>query len=186
MGKLPKELQEKIRRAKSLRSQGGVPASPNTAGMGGKGINRQMRRRMKNQGVEGMEPIEAKQVIIKTDEGDLVINSPQVIKMAQQGMEIYQVIGKANASESDESGIDSETDDNEADASGTSPGKVVDAEIVDDEPESKESPNLNVQITDQDIELVAMQTGVSKADAEKALKETGGDLARAILNLKSK
>ena len=46
---------------------------------------------MKSQGIEGMEPIEAKKVIIETDTGNIVIESPQVIKLVQQGMEIYQV-----------------------------------------------------------------------------------------------
>ena len=38
-------------------------------------------------------------------------------------------------------------------------------------------------IPQEDIDLVAEQTGVSKADAEKALKETKGDIAEAILKL---
>ena len=85
---------------KALRSQGNAPAAPNRAR--GKSVNRQMRRKMKSQGIEGMEPIEAKKVIIETDTGNIVIESPQVIKLVQQGMEIYQVIGKAEAGEEDE------------------------------------------------------------------------------------
>lgn len=38
-------------------------------------------------------------------------------------------------------------------------------------------------IPKDDIELVATQTGVSEAEAEKALKETKGDLAEAIMRL---
>ena len=131
---------------------------------------------MKSQGIEGMEPIEAKKVIIETDTGNIVIESPQVIKLVQQGMEIYQVIGKAEAGEEDEE-IE---------------GREIEGEIIqkrskdEDEEVSPESINLNAEITPQDIELVAMQTGVSASEAEKALKEAGGDLARAILNLKSK
>ncbi len=40
-----------------------------------------------------------------------------------------------------------------------------------------------LEIPDDDIELVSAQTGVSKEDAEKALKETNGDLAEAIMRL---
>ncbi len=100
MPKLPKELQAKKNQMKALRSQGNAPAAPNRAR--GKSVNRQMRRKMKSQGIEGMEPIEAKKVIIETDTGNIVIESPQVIKLVQQGMEIYQVIGKAEAGKEDE------------------------------------------------------------------------------------
>ncbi len=40
-----------------------------------------------------------------------------------------------------------------------------------------------LKIPDEDIELVSAQTGASKEDAEKALKETNGDLAEAIMRL---
>ena len=38
-------------------------------------------------------------------------------------------------------------------------------------------------ITDEDIEMVANQAGVSKDEAEQALIDTNGDLAEAILKL---
>jgi len=38
-------------------------------------------------------------------------------------------------------------------------------------------------IPDEDVELVSAQTGVSKEEAHKALKETNGDLAEAIMRL---
>jgi nascent polypeptide-associated complex subunit alpha len=40
-------------------------------------------------------------------------------------------------------------------------------------------------IPKEDIDLVVEQTGASKADAEKTLKETKGDIAEAILKLTS-
>jgi len=40
-------------------------------------------------------------------------------------------------------------------------------------------------IPDEDVQLVASQAGVSLEEARKALKESGGDLARAILLLKT-
>ena len=42
---------------------------------------------------------------------------------------------------------------------------------------------LEGQIPQQDIDLVAEQTGKSKEQAKKALKETNGDIAEAILKL---
>lgn len=40
-------------------------------------------------------------------------------------------------------------------------------------------------IPDDDVEIVAAQTGKSPEEAKKALEETGGDLAEAILKLSS-
>ena len=42
---------------------------------------------------------------------------------------------------------------------------------------------VELVIPDEDIELVSAQTGVSKEEAYKALKETNGDLAEAIMRL---
>jgi NACalpha-BTF3-like transcription factor len=45
---------------------------------------------------------------------------------------------------------------------------------------------LTVTIKPEDIDLVAMQANVSKDVAEKELKATNGDLAKAIINLMNK
>jgi len=55
--------------------------------------------------------------------------------------------------------------------------RVVDRESA-KKPEEKEEG-----IPQSDIDLVAEQTGKSKADAKKALEETDGDIAEAILKL---
>ncbi|RAP44824.1 MAG: nascent polypeptide-associated complex protein [Methanosphaera sp. rholeuAM6] len=44
---------------------------------------------------------------------------------------------------------------------------------------------VKVEISVDDIELVASQTGVSSAEAQKALEEAKGDLAEAIMKLSS-
>ncbi len=41
----------------------------------------------------------------------------------------------------------------------------------------------SVLIPDEDVKLVAERAGVSKEEAKKALEETEGDLAEAIINL---
>ncbi len=46
--------------------------------------------------------------------------------------------------------------------------------------EAKEEKSLN----EEDIKIVMEQTNSKKEDAEKALKETNGDLAEAIMKLK--
>jgi nascent polypeptide-associated complex subunit alpha len=41
-----------------------------------------------------------------------------------------------------------------------------------------------VEISDEDVDIVSEQTGVSKDIARKALEESNGDLAEAIIKLK--
>lgn len=43
--------------------------------------------------------------------------------------------------------------------------------------------DVELVIPDEDVELVSTQTGVSKEKARKALEETNGDLAEAIMRL---
>lgn len=43
-----------------------------------------------------------------------------------------------------------------------------------------------VEIPEEDVQLVAAQAGVTPEEAREALKETGGDLAEAIMLLKSR
>ena len=49
-------------------------------------------------------------------------------------------------------------------------------------PEEKKI-EVEIEIPDDDIELVSAQTGASKEEVSKVLKETQGDLAEAILRL---
>ena len=43
-----------------------------------------------------------------------------------------------------------------------------------------------LEISDEDVQLVALQAGVSEEEARQALKEAEGDLAKAILLLSSR
>uniref|UniRef100_UPI0000683474 conserved protein (MTH177) n=1 Tax=Methanothermobacter marburgensis TaxID=145263 RepID=UPI0000683474 len=45
------------------------------------------------------------------------------------------------------------------------------------------SLEAEMEIPEDDIELVMNQTGASREDATRALQETGGDLAEAIMRL---
>ena len=42
-----------------------------------------------------------------------------------------------------------------------------------------------VEISEEDTEMVAQQANVSREEAKKALEESNGDIAQAIVNLKS-
>jgi len=88
-----------------------------------------------------------REVILKFDDKELIIQNPHVTLMNYGGEKFYQISG--NVSE-----------------------RLL---------ENKEEA-----IPDEDVRLVAYQTGVTFEEARRALIETSGDLARAILLLKSK
>lgn len=48
----------------------------------------------------------------------------------------------------------------------------------------QESPPT-VEVSEEDIDLVVAQTGATREEAKKALIESGGDLAKAILRIRS-
>jgi len=54
---------------------------------------KKVEQMLKQLGME-MEDIKASQVIIKRDEGDIIIDKPQVVKTTMRGQVIYQVSGE--------------------------------------------------------------------------------------------
>lgn len=158
MVKLPKEMQKK-EKSKPTRPQ----ATKKREGQ--QFASRQMRRRMQQQGID-MEPINATRVIIETHENTLVIDQPEVVLMKQMGQEIYQVIGDAEEYSVGEVQI----------------GEKEEGEVVDVIEESEAKP----AITENDIMLVAAQANVDKEEANAALIDSEGDIAKAILFLKNK
>ena len=53
---------------------------------------RKMAQAMKKMGIQQVD-IDAKQVIIRCDDKDIVINNPQVAKVNMMGQETFQVVG---------------------------------------------------------------------------------------------
>ncbi len=113
---------------------------------------RQARRMMEKMGMKMNAVADAKEVIIRRENTELVIESPQVTVMQFQGQEIYQVMGSSSF-ERPTTGI-----------------KALEKE-------------KQVEVSDEDVQLVASQAGVSYEKAKQALQQTNGDLAQAILNL---
>ncbi|WP_339104630.1 nascent polypeptide-associated complex protein [Haloterrigena salinisoli] len=123
-------------------------------GGGGGGLNpRKMEQMMQQMGID-VEDIDAEEVIIRTDEYDLVFNNAEVTKMDARGEETYQIIGSPEQVESG--------------AAGASAGADADAGDA---------------IPDEDVELVATRAGVSEDDARDALEAVDGDLAAAVERL---
>ncbi len=158
MVKLPKEMQKK-EKSKPTRPQ----ATKKREGQ--QFASRQMRRRMQQQGIE-MDQIDATRVIIESPDKTLVIDHPEVILMKQMGQEMYQIIG---------------------DAEEYSPGEfaIEDGEEAESIEPTEESISKPI-ITENDIMLVAAQAKVDKEEANAALIDSDGDIAKAIIYLKNK
>jgi len=158
MVKLPKEMQKK-EKSKPTRPQ----ATKKREGQ--QFASRQMRRRMQQQGIE-MDQIDATRVIIECQDKTLVIDQPEVILMKQMGQEMYQIIGDAEEYSSGEFTIE----------------EGVDAKSL----EPTEEGVSKLVITENDIMLVAAQAKVDKEEANAALIDSDGDIAKAIIYLKNK
>ena len=129
-------------------------------GGGGGGLNpRKMKQMMEQMGID-MEDIDAEEVIIRTDEEELVFTDAEVQLMEAQGQKTYQIVGEpeSRALGSGDSGGESEDG---SDDSGESAGAV----------------------DDQDVEIVAQRAGVSESEAREALEANDGDLAAAVSQL---
>lgn len=158
--KLPKEMQKdmknKPKRPQVVKKPQGGPSQVGS---------RQMRRKMQAQGID-MDQVEATRVVIEGPEKTLVIEHPEVVLLKQAGQEIYQVIGEAQE---------------------YAPNEVMigQKEVVEEVEPLKES-EIKPTITENDIMLVAAQTNVDKKEAEAALINCDGDIAKAILLLKNR
>jgi len=127
----------------------------------GKSSPKDMKRVMKKlskQGQMDFEELEnVEEVVIRQAEKEIIIEKPQVTKLQMPGQgEVFQIIG-----------------------TGIERSKL--AEEV--QPEAATSVK-EIEISPEDAQLVASQAGVSIEEGIVALKETGGDLAKAILFLK--
>ena len=157
--KLPKEMQKKEKnrpkRPTAVKKREGQQQFG----------SRQMRRKMKTQGID-MDQIEATKVIIEGPEKTLVIEQPEVMLMKQMGQEIYQIIGEAEE---------------------YSTGDIIIGEKEEtEEIEQIEEVEAKPTITENDIMLVAAQGNVDPKEAEAVLKDCDGDIAKAILFFKNR
>jgi nascent polypeptide-associated complex subunit alpha len=126
-------------------------------GGGGGGLNpSKMKQMMKQMGID-IEEIDAEEVVIKTPDEDLVFTDAEVQLMDAQGQETYQIVGSPETRERGEGG-ESAT-------------------------EAEETEESDEGIPQDDVELVAMRTGVPEDKAREALEATDGDLAAAVERL---
>ena len=126
--------------------------------MGFRGMSqKQLSRMMKKMGLEQTDLKGVKEVMIRFEDKEWLISSPQVAIVKQAGTESYQVSGAKTERGLTGSGL-----------------STVESESIVKE----------IEIPIEDAALVAGQTGVDIEIAKQALRETEGDLAAAILKLR--
>lgn len=64
--------------------------------------------------------------------------------------------------------------------------EITGGQVIEGPRESVQEKEAPVEIKEEDVLLVAAQTGATKEEAERALKETNGDIALAILKLQTR
>ena len=126
-------------------------------GRGGGGLDpRKMEQMMKQMGID-MDELDAREVIIRLEETELVFENPEVTRMDARGEQTYQVMGDPKERETGAGGAGADADTETADESAA--------------------------FDDQDVEIVVQRTGVSEDAAREALAENDGDLAAAVADL---
>jgi len=121
---------------------------------------RKMKQMMKQMGIDVTE-IDANEVVVKTDDEDLVFDAPQVTRMDAQGEMTYQIVGEPESVER---------------SAGGAAGAVESAE-------GGEEAEEEAGIPEDDINIVTQRAGVPASDAREALEAEDGDLAAAIARL---
>jgi nascent polypeptide-associated complex subunit alpha len=119
--------------------------------------SRRAKRMMKQMGMNMNEHGDIKRVILQGDKREIVIEGPQVTSINVQGTKMYQVAG----------GQETERKPSES-------------------AEAAEPEEALLEIPEEDILLVAQQANVSIEVARRALEDSEGDLAQAIIKLQTR
>lgn len=138
-------------------------------GLGGGMDPRQMSMMMKKLGIDVRDIEGVQEVVVRTATKDYVFDKASVSVMKAQGVETWQVSGKPRTVE--KAGSASTSSSGSSSSKPTSTSAPIAAADVAYEP------------TNDDISLVAKETGKGLAEAKAALVATKGDLAEAILRL---
>ena len=114
---------------------------------------REQRRMMQRMGMNMDAVPDVQQVVIRTNDKDIVIDEPEVTILQVQGQKMYQIVG---------------------------------GQVSEQAPSQRQTTKTaQPGFSEEDVRLVADQTGKSFEKAKEALEECQGDLAKAILLLQS-
>ena len=129
---------------------------------------RKMEQMMKQMGID-MTELDAEEVIIRTEDEELVFTDADVTRMDAQGQQTYQVVGDPETRErgSADAGVE---------------GAPHDAGSEGATEEATERADAGA-IPDSDVQIVAQRTGASEDEAREALDAEDGDLAAAVNRL---
>ena len=122
--------------------------------------SRNARRMMQRMGMQMQEFNGVTRVIIQSPGKDIVIEQPTVTSINVQGQKMYQITGGKVSERASQAGV-------------LAPGAMHIAE------------KPVVQVPEEDVLLVAQQAKVSMDRARETLAKCDGDLARAILMLRT-
>ena len=117
-----------------------------------------MNQMMKQLGIDVVDVEDVQEVIIRTPTKDIVFDAPSVTIMTAQGQKTYQVVGNPKTVQ-------------KGGEAAPMPAKAA------------PPPAPRLEISEEDVKLVASQSGKKPSEARKALEETNGDIAEAILKL---
>jgi nascent polypeptide-associated complex subunit alpha len=120
---------------------------------------RNMNQMMRKMGIDVEEIPEVEELVIKTPQRDYIFHAPSVTIMKAQGSKTYQFAGEPEIRE-----------------------KAGAAQAAE---EALPASEAKAQISEEDVALVAQQTSKAPEQARKALEETNGDIAEAIIRLSS-
>ena len=125
-----------------------------------KALKRAQSRKMK-----GLKEVPSSRVVIFPEENEgnaTVIEDPKVFQRRVEGQTMFQIVGESSEVPVDE----------------------LDTIIPPKEEEAVETPTT-LDISDEDVQLVVAQTGASLEEARNALEQNNGELAKAIMALRS-
>jgi nascent polypeptide-associated complex subunit alpha len=126
---------------------------------GGRMNERNMRLMMKRMGMTTDTLSDVQEVIIRTNQEDLVLESPEVTVVTVQGVKTYQIVGNPKSRPR---------------------GSAGSSEGAPSVPATPAGP------PEEDITLVMEQAQVDRTAAIQALREAQGEPAEAILRLMSR
>lgn len=146
-------------------------AAPMIPGLGGGMDPRQMSMMMKKLGIDVREIDGVEQVMVRTAGKDYVFDKASVSVMKAQGVETWQVSGKPRIVERGSA------------PQPTAPGGPAMKASAPPTPVMPDEVPEPLVIAEDDVRLVAKETGRSIAEARAALEASKGDLAEAIVHL---
>lgn len=150
-------------------------------GMGAGMDPRQMSMMMKKFGIDVRDIEGVQQVVVRTATKEYIFDRASVSVMKAQGVETWQVSGTPRIVERAPGSASSASSASSAPASNA--GASTPSATTAPTPLAQPAPIAPLVIPDDDVALVAKETGRTPAEARAALQATNGDLAEAIVKL---